>query len=362
MRPISIIKRRDAFTWSESPYEAIWDNLRVLQQPSAMTAVLTGETGARVAESIFDFEAAERKAQEISYLIIQAEEYFRAADVVTLATKPLPLYYGMLTLAKALILAWDRDASLLDIKYHGLDTRPRSNDLKLYRETPEKWRLGDEYACVNEGIFRRLANVVQGVELEKGSVLRLDQIIRTDAEIAVAYNRINKFSSLTFPLYHLSVTDTPYRITICPSTKDRQEFIQLFDFMSRDFEVADDLYHHQALIVRSAPHVQAWPEYLGIQKPSAGGRFLVGPTLQKSNGKPPRFLTREVGDFAAVFILSDLVRYRPEFWIEVVRGDRRGNIGLISLFLSACRRRFPHFVLNGLYGEHFEFGVQARLG
>lgn len=353
--------RRSTFTWTENPYEAVWDNLRILQQPLAMAAILTGVTGARGEGDRFEPELAKSRSQEISYLITQADEYFQAADAVTLVTKPLPLYYGILALTKALIVAWKRNVSLIDIKYHGLDTRPRSEDLKIYRESPEQWRLGDEYAIVNAGVFRHLAELLGSAEIAKGSLVRLDQLIKTDPEITVAYDRLNGFSSLTFPLYDQKEVKDPYSLLVHPTTKDKKDFEDLFGFMLADFTIEDTLLHDQALIVTSKAHVTSRPAYLGFQKPAAGGMFLIGPSLVDANGGK-RFLARQLSDFAAVFILSDLVRYRPEFWVQVARGDERGNIGLVSLFLNACRRRFPLFALQALYNEKIEFGVQSRMG
>ena len=130
---------RNAHIWTANPEQAVWDLLRVLQQPAAVANILTGKSGSRRDFNVFSDDTAAGRSRDISYLLVQAEEYYKAAEVASLATRPLPLYYGMLALAKASILAWNDNVSLLDLKYHGLDTRPRSGDLRLYRETPNKW-------------------------------------------------------------------------------------------------------------------------------------------------------------------------------------------------------------------------------
>jgi len=45
-----------------------------------------------------------KQAEQISYCIRQAEEYFDAAETVSLITKPLLLYYGAVSLSQALVL------------------------------------------------------------------------------------------------------------------------------------------------------------------------------------------------------------------------------------------------------------------
>ena len=357
------VTRDQAFMWTETPYAALWDHLRILQQPAAMAAILTGHTGSRKDENAYERELAELKANEISCLLVQADEYFQAADAVGLATRPLPLYYGMLSLAKAVIIAWKKEIRLADLRYHGLDRRTRSKDLADYEADPSCWTLGAEYACANEGVFQHFFSLLDDEELPRGGVFRLDDLLRTDAEISASYNRVSNFASKTYPLYQVEVSDNPYGIMLCPTTTDRAEFLRAFDCIGNDFAFEEGLRHEQALIIKSAPHVVAWPRYLGIQRPAAGGRYLVGPTgIEVGDSAIERYIRREAADFLSTFIMSSLVRYKVDFWVDIVRGDPRGNIGIVNLQLNACRRRFPHFVLDALYGEHFGFGTQARLG
>jgi len=352
--------RSSAHIWTANPEEAVWDLLRVLQQPAAVANILTGKSGSRGGANAFSDDLAAARSRDIAYLLVQAEEYYKAADVASFATRPLPLYYGMLALAKAAILAWNDTVSLFDLKYHGLDTRPRTGDLRLYRETPDKWTLSDEYASVNKGVFMHLAEGYGMNTLAVGEVFTFDDILKTDAELSVAYNRMNDFSSLTFPLY--SSSHNPQKITLHPSTRSVEEFKKVFGFIEADFEFSPTLLHDQAITVTSREHLNQWPSYLGLERPDAGGRYLVGPALNRSDAQKRRYVPRTIADYAGVFILSDLVRYRPQFWVDVVRGDPRGNIGLVSLYVTSCRRRFAHEMLNALYAEHFSFGTVARMG
>lgn len=354
--------RSSAHIWTANPEHAVWDLLRVLQQPAAVANILTGRSGSRSGVNVFSDESAALRSRDIAYLLVQAEEYYKAAEVASLATRPLPLYYGMMALAKAAILAWNDTVSLIDLKYHGLDTRPRSDDLRLYRETPEKWMLSDEYASANKGVFMHLAEVYGMDALTVGDLFTFDGILKTDAELAVAYNRMNDFTSLTFPLYSFSSSEKLPRITLHPSTHSVEEFRKVFGFIEADFEFSSTLLHHQAITVTSRSHLARLPAYLGIERPDAGGTYLVGSALNQSNAQKRRYVPRSVADYAGVFILADLVRYRPQFWVDVVRGDPRGNIGLVSLYVSSCRRRFAHDMLNALYAEQFTFGTVARLG
>ncbi|MDB5502630.1 MAG: hypothetical protein JWR89_2532 [Tardiphaga sp.] len=80
-----------------------------------------------------------KQAQQIRYCLVQAREYFAAANSVTTATKPNLLYYGTMSLALAEILFKQSGASSLDKardenRHHGLvmstGAIPKNSDLE----------------------------------------------------------------------------------------------------------------------------------------------------------------------------------------------------------------------------------------
>ncbi|HEY2706934.1 MAG TPA: hypothetical protein VGI95_02665 [Caulobacteraceae bacterium] len=82
-----------------------------------------------------------KQAEQIRYCVIQAKEYFDAALAVSLATKPVLLYYGVMSLALAEILFKQDGSSSLDYArgqhaHHGLDLRLGSNPSR--KETLEE--------------------------------------------------------------------------------------------------------------------------------------------------------------------------------------------------------------------------------
>lgn len=69
-----------------------------------------------------------KQAKQIGYCIRQAEEFFRASSQVTSATKPILLYYGLVSLSQVVILLFNDGNSSLDVRrkqksssHHGLD-------------------------------------------------------------------------------------------------------------------------------------------------------------------------------------------------------------------------------------------------
>lgn len=86
--------------FSDSPSETLWWHLGRYRDEDTVTAEIC-----RVHQLDKDSEQDARKqAKHIRYCVEQASEYYRAAAGASLATKPLPLYYGMSALAWAVIL------------------------------------------------------------------------------------------------------------------------------------------------------------------------------------------------------------------------------------------------------------------
>ena len=62
-----------------------------------------------------------------------------------------------------------------------------------------------------------------------------------------------------------------------------------------------------------------------------------------------------------MYILSMCVRYKQDFWGEIIQGEKNGIIGLIELYLSVVKRRFPNSILNLLFGYEFSYGSPSSL-
>lgn len=86
---------------SEKPIDEIWKRLRLMTDVPRVTKYIRDIH--KVPESSPD--ANQRKqASQLANCIRQAEEYFRAGESVSLATRPTLLYYGGIALTRALVL------------------------------------------------------------------------------------------------------------------------------------------------------------------------------------------------------------------------------------------------------------------
>ncbi len=153
---------------------------------------------------------------------------------------------------------------------------------------------------------------------------------------------------------------TPYEIQICIREKDEQKIFKRIPELKKDFIMHNGLLHNQARIFTSK-NLTNFPEYMGLYYPAVGGRYVIGGLKYRiGNTQFSEYLPPALVDYIAIFILSECVRYKQDLWGEVIEGKKSGAIGLIQLYISVIKRRFPNLILNELFGEAFEYGSPSR--
>jgi hypothetical protein len=339
-------------TWTDQPYTTMWAHLRVLAHVHNAKRLLLNQLGGSRSVPPPSDELLDKKASQISYCVLQADEYFRAAESVSINTSPLLLFYGMLSLAKALIIANDPTKLLEDVKYHGLH-----HDKGQRAATIE-----EQLAFVNGGVFDDLTEVVSGFRFSKASAICFKDVLAISPELSGMYKRhfdgfprwVNFYSQETVSPY-------PYKLKMCIVTPDEASALAAIPELASDFVRQPGLEHGQAICFLSKPEVQRAPEYFRVYSPVVGGRYLVGSLPFTLGGiAHTRYLSPPLSDYVLMYILSDCVRYQQDLWGNVVQGKETGVLGLIELAIAVARRRFPNLVLNELFGESFEYGTPAR--
>ncbi|AKG53105.1 hypothetical protein DGWBC_0421 [Dehalogenimonas sp. WBC-2] len=349
--------------WTNRPYEAMWDHLDFLAQPANVKRLLMGEIDSKRSSPALAKSIAERKAPQVGYSIRQGHEYFKAADSVSIVTSPLLYYYGMLSLTKALLVANNESLFLENLKYHGLDTRPKNESQRIYCEDPSLWSIEEEYANINDGVFKELAKYVHRFNFPNDATIKYFDLLAIEPEISNMFQRYYHIEPRTQYLYTVEEQQDPYRLMISPSTNNFEQFEAKFPAFKADFERSKELKHGVAIEYSSKPdRVTKFPDYFGTYQTTAGGRYIVnGLRYEVDKIKTDRFLFPEVCDFITFFILSTCVRYKQEYWNRIIEGKDNGALGIIALYVNIARSRFPNFVLDQLFGERFSFGAGARL-
>lgn len=299
------------------------------------------------------------RVEEICACIRQADEYYQAADSVGLATSPLLQFYGTQSLAKAAILASRPETTLIDLKYHGLSQRattasiPDRQLLETYSADPNAWKVEEEYAVSNDGVFPCLCEAVGDSAPPKGTLYRLHELFRILPDLKEMYIRHYGSPSHCLDLYGEPRQQQDGHFYLHFDGKDDAEaalglFPEYRDLLEPHIE--HDRFHG----FRSKEELNGLPPPAVIGKGTIAGEYLIRP---HSSG-----IHRSLSvHYVALFILGNLVRYKPNFWVRVLEGRITGSGSIIDMFLSSAKRRVPNEVLQLIWGETFTFGTPAYL-
>lgn len=303
-----------------------------------------------------------KKASQVSFGLSQSSEYFKAANSVTIATSPLLYFYGMLALAKSLVVANKKNLYLEDMEYHGFTQKSEDPILKTYRMDSKSWNMESEYAEIREGVFQNFAEVIDGFRFQNKTVVAFKDILAVCAEIAQMYEFFYQEPSKTIYLYDFKeISKAPFKIRICPAEKDEKEIFKRIPQLATDFDLDPTVLGSHARVLTSK-NLLKFPDYLGLYYPPVGGRYIVG-ALKCRVGPVSldRYVSPPIADYIALYILGMCVRYKQEFWGSIIQGEKSGVLGLIELYLSVVKRRFPNSVLDCLFGYEFSYGSPGRL-
>jgi len=354
------------FTWTDNIYETVWNHLNLFAYPTNVNRLLTGEIASNRNIKYDDQETIDRKSRQIAYSISQAFEYFKAADTISINTSPLLYFYGMLSLAKALIVANNPDIFLDDVKYHGLYVRPITDDLRHYVEDQSMWSIDREFAVSNEGVFKHLTDLIHSFKLPDSSIIFYKSLLSVDPELSEIYIKYYQEKPNCQYLSHHTVLEDPdkdvFTYELLINCDDKISLENRFPDLKTSFEIGGRSGKKNQIGYRNKSGVKSFPESLGIYVPVTGGNYLIGGLEYKNNEETfKRYIAPELCDYLSMFILSNCVRYKQDFWGQVVRGEIEGTIGIINLFISNSKKRFPNFILNNLFNESFEYGSPGYL-
>ena len=335
--------------WTETPVSSIWSHLRYFESAGNVGRVLSGTVKSRRSQPWADDPAMNCRSRAVASCIRQANEYFAASRTVGLATRPLLQFYGVECLAKAAILCSEPSTVLTDIKYHGLGTRPAAKALRDYADDPANWAVEDEFAIINEGVFPRLALAMGDQAPVPGAVIRLNELARMLPEAAPLYEIHYGRSAHCFPLYEQAPTSGPFAVYFDPGPPDR--LVEVFPELLIEFDAHTE---GRTSGFQRRDGSSKEPSFLRIIRHTIAGDYIVRPHSAGFH-KPATTL------FGISFILSNLVRYKPEFWLRVIEGSAVGSVAMVERLSEIIERRFAQEVLESIWQEAFSFGSLGYL-
>lgn len=346
------------FTWTETPMVEMWRHLRYLRSPLNVLNLLSGKVKSNRVKKWPISEKLKEISYEIAACIQQADEYYQSSNSVGLATHPLLQFYGAQALAKAVILSNNQELSLSDLKYHGLISRPSSTcadlrkRLEEYVNNPSSWELEKEFALVRDGVFPNLCRSIEDGIPSNGAVLTFKDLIRCVPDLSEVFKRHYDERSHCFYLYRLPKLDAEGRLEVLFRRGEHlQDVRQVFPELDQSFEEVEAETYCGLRSLEKGQELTSLPP---VEKGTVAGRYLVRPLdcgVHRSLSKL----------YAALFILSNVVRYKPAFWMRLIEGEHSGSSSIAEALCNCAKRRLPNDALEAIWKDDFVYGSPAYL-
>lgn len=255
----------------------------------------------------------------------------------------------MLSLAKSLIIANKKNVFFEDIKYHGLTQNSNDPTIENYKKNPTNWTMEEEFAEIRSGVAPHLMELIDNFKIPNESIITFKDILSVCPELAQLFELYYQEPSNTIYLYYVREDLNPYKLVICPHEKNEVEIFKRIPELATDFEMREG-YRHNVARTFISKNLMAFPTYFRIYAPPIGGKYIVGGLKYRKGAKiESQSIDPIVTDYFALYILSMCVRYKQDFWSNIISGEKDGVIGLVELYLSVAKRRFPNAILNNLF-------------
>ncbi len=317
------------------------------------------------------------KSLEVAAHMAQGRQYFEAAAGAAELTRPLLLYYGVLSLSRAIILCADvqrREATLSEA--HGLSCHGWGGELA---GGPSK--LPDVKIAVTSGTFTELAVATKNIErslvfshhrlrsslVQEGTSqfgaakdpvrISLREVLSRIPDLTDMFQVTFSTLSACHPAYVELYNDLqasyyvlPTKVGL-PSTANLRQAFQLHPQISID---PSDHYHTVGHVrglyfyINRETSPPEWPgSVLHVKNDGRTIPYLVEPLTGGINLSSLSLL------FLVSFAMGMLVRYHPSQW-AMLAGQGRGNamLPLLSAAARLIEHHFPELVLEEVEQTH----------
>lgn len=327
----------------------------------------SSESLAMLAKDRLGYELPAAQAEEILACFQLARDYFDAAAPASITIKPVPLFYGMTNLAKALILLCGgrERRRLANLSAgHGLTfSRPVDDGLERFGCVVASQGTFadfiDTFSCQIPFNFPGLFDAA----LRKATATELSGKAFTFQELMGWFPELRSLHEKTFglrqPIVRVAFDYDPMR-RIC-----RLLFpmgARLPDEYRRSFRLGtsflSSIEHHRTppasgliqQIATKPPLPPGWGYWIEVYESGLGWPMSVEVDLELSPDQTSH-LSAWGAQFAGMYILSMVVRYEPSLWVNLTgRTGRRQILALVEAFVSLAEHSFPKRALELL--EH----------
>lgn len=309
---------------------------------------------------------ASKKAEQIAFTIRQAEDFFLSAKDSDISIKPLLIYYGILGLAKCLIISGDNsytlDATPLDYTEHGIHGLSWKVDTTDNRQVSSRKSsaLTREF-CITKmrGIYPLFRKCYADVLPPNNTKIDIKTLISLIGENWQAYH---SYFSKAPRVYECDDPKNGDVETIGDSKQiigGFSDYYYLFhkrgnentqQCLNRLFPELNTLYDHVGNSYRSRQAITAMDSHVVFSRTQTlQGFALIQP-----------FRNFKMTDFdiyfLLFFILSNLCRYRQDKWYKISqRIAVPDEFFLIENIFEIVQYKFPLLILQELEGKDYRF-------
>lgn len=344
--------------------QKVWEQLRRFENQDYVESLLLLPEHKSTRMSVAKLQD---KREGITYAIRQAESYYEVANRAPIRIRPLLLYYGMLNLSKALILLGKNsytlalDPSNKQLRSHGLSVGSRIPKDKRIRNGVN---LLEEFCYPGDGVYSLLRQCYSTTPLPvsfRTDVRGLLSLVPEQWQIYQDYFQAQGLlpSVVKVRGYHYGdkpgdattkITDT-YQTLVFKDDKllfmnkkaseksSEQTLKRLFPALATDYTQL-----HDTMSYSSNTQSTSIDDHIVLSSTLTEGEFAL---IQSGSAN----LCDLDIHFMLMYILSNLVRYTPHKWSQLVDSSSVDELFLIEGFLEVSQTKFPNLILNELLGR-----------
>lgn len=342
---------------TDDPVEEIWFRLSEDESEYSTRQKLSRylrEEGIELSDA-----QVESSSQYFSYCIRQAREYFRAAEGVSILTRPLLLFYGMVCLAKTLIILKEPVYPKLlseerSRKTHGLGFRDQESHGSLVEE--------DLVTIQDSGTFADLYRTYKDDLPEEKSYSIRDLM----GWIPELYPQIGMHDRFRMRLASGNSDIIAWegkvrlRLQVFNSNQFQEgELHELYPFLAEHFEVSDadpglQFMGKSGYVTRErtsdrARETEAVAQLKEVLSKYCRYSYVTIMYLLPEARKPK--LSPLLASYMLMYGLSRVCRYMPDKWGRVIEGKESGERWLLERFIQLAPRTFPWEVYQVYVGK-----------
>jgi len=325
------------------------------------------------------FRAREESGRELAACVKQARGYFEAAETASIAVSPLLLFYGVSSLAKAVVVARSPEYGLFNMRpYHGLSAsriahknvgkKGLSREVMAFEATVGPTGTFVEYAETLSGavVYR-----VNDVTAKRPTTLKISTLAASSLPgMRILLGDLLARQPAIRSIYHHATGNRPlnhYGVTTVDFSTGATQLLASFadDPPDKDLEAHVRAHFPQLATGQCATSARGSVEGMNGESRSFSTTqpvpmFPLSSDLgMRSSTSPvagyfvapfgPGVLSEALQLYALSYLLGMLVRYHPTSWMELIAGGQGDQaFALCRSAAEMLRERFPVLALEGL--------------